>query len=57
MKICNIFGKDAHIVEVADIMKRKGGIVNERITQLRVGDPVDHFLLIKQSTKGVTTSR
>ena len=25
------------------------------ITQLRVGDPVDHFLLIKQSTKGVTT--
>ena len=26
-----------------------------RITQLRVGDPVDHFLLIKQSTKGVTT--
>ena len=28
---------------------------NEKITQLRVGDPVDHFLLIKQSTKGVTT--
>ncbi|QFG00121.1 3'-5' exoribonuclease YhaM [Psychrobacillus glaciei] len=25
------------------------------ITQLRVGDPVDQFLLIKQSTKGVTT--
>ena len=25
------------------------------ITQLRVGDPVDHFLLIKQSTKGITT--
>ncbi|MER2171020.1 MAG: 3'-5' exonuclease, partial [Psychrobacillus psychrodurans] len=25
------------------------------ITQLRVGDPVDHYLLIKQSTKGVTT--
>ena len=26
-----------------------------KITQLRVGDPVDHFLLIKQSSKGVTT--
>jgi 3'-5' exoribonuclease len=25
------------------------------ITQLRVGDPVDQFLLIKQSTKGITT--
>ncbi|WP_419959583.1 3'-5' exoribonuclease YhaM [Psychrobacillus sp. BM2] len=25
------------------------------ITQLRVGEPVDHYLLIKQSTKGVTT--
>ena len=48
--------EDASVIQVADIITEKGRDCEMKgITQLRVGEPVDHYLLIKQSTKGVTT--